>query len=128
VEAIGAALARAPTDGHARANGLWHGVPPRTVRSWRQRFHERAELLTSGLLALTVAWDELPALPLGQGPATTAVAALGAAWWAASRRWPGRVPGPWRLANVVVGSHLLSTRTDLPWAGLMGVPQPVRGP
>ena len=29
---------------------------------------------------------------------------------------------------VVTGGELLSSRVDLPWAGMRGVPRPVRGP
>lgn len=126
VEAIGAALAAdAGAGGGAH---LWADVPARTVRSWRQRFSGRAELLTAGLMAVTTTLARLPALPVERGPVTVAVAAVGAAWWTASRRWPGRVPGPWRLTNLIVGSHLLSTRVDLPWPGPGPAPRPARGP
>lgn len=121
-DAVGAALV-------GRGAELCAGVPARTMRSWRQRFTGRAELLTAGLMALAVTWgDEVPRLPVAEPAATVAIAAVGAAWWAASRRWPGGVPGPWPLANVILGGELLSTRVDLPWAGTRVVPKPARAP
>ena len=126
VEAIGAALAAGA--GPSGAAHLWADVPARTVRSWRLRFDSRAELLTAGLMAVTATLARLPELPVERGPVAVAVAAVGAAWWAASRRWPGRVPGPWRLANLMAGSHLLSTRVDLPWPGPGPAPTPARAP
>ncbi len=49
-------------------------------------------------------------------PEGVAVAAVTAAWVAAKRRFGGQVGALWRLANAVVGGHLLSTNTDPPWA------------
>jgi hypothetical protein len=45
-----------------------------------------------------------------------AVAAARSAWVAARRRFGDGVGGLWRLANAVVGGHLLSTNIDPPWA------------
>jgi hypothetical protein len=97
---------------------LYAGVPGRTVRSWRQRFAERADQLALRLDALCVQWGET--LPLGAevpapGPPRRAVLAMGRFWRAARRRCSGEVPAAWSLANVVVGGQLISTRVDLPW-------------
>jgi len=105
---------------------LYAGVPQRTVRSWRQRFAERAEQLGVRLDALCVQWGE--ALPLrdevpAPSAARRAVLAMGRCWQAARRRCPGEIPPAWSLANVVVGGQLISTRVDLPWPivpGLIG--------
>jgi len=48
-------------------------------------------------------------------PPRAAVEVIGAIWVVASRRRPLHVPPAWRLANVILGSQLLSTRVDLPW-------------
>lgn len=82
-DAVGAGLAPGPTTGRH----LYAGVPARTVRSWRQRFSDRAELLTAGLAAVatTLAYDT-PRLPVPAPPATVAAAAVGAVWRAASQR------------------------------------------
>lgn len=86
-------------------------------------------MLTAGLMAVATTWaGEEPRLALPATPAMLATAAVGAAWWAASRRWPKQVPEPWRLASVLTGGELLTTRVDLPWAGLRGVPRPARAP
>jgi len=127
VEAIGAAVA--PDAAGGRPGPLWAGVPARTVRSWRSRFAERAELLTAGLVAVATTHSGVaPILPVPALATTLAVAAVGAAWWAASQRWPGRIARPWRFANTITGSGLFSTRVDLPWAGLRCVPCPARAP
>lgn len=123
-DAIGAGLV-----GDADGAHLYAGVPARTLRSWRHRFAGRAELLTAGLIAVATAWaGEAPRLALPATPAAVATAAVGAAWWAAGRRWPKRVPGPWRLASVLTSAEMLTTRVNLPWAGLRGVPRPARAP
>lgn len=123
-DAIGAAVV-----GHRAGRHLYAGVPKRTVRSWRHRFAGRADLLVAGLMAVATTWaGETPRLALPATSAMLAAAAVGAAWWAAARRGPQRVPGPWRLASVITGGELLTTRVDLPWAGLRGVPRPARAP
>lgn len=123
-DAIGAGVV-----GHGAGAHLYAGVPARTVRSWRHRFAGRVELLVAGLMAAATTWaGEALRLVLPATPAMLAAAAVGAAWWAASRRGPQRVPGPWRLASVITGGELLTTRVDLPWAGLRGVPRPARAP
>lgn len=113
------------------ARTLYAGVPGRTVRSWRQRFAERAVQLTVRLDALCVQWGGTP--PFGEevpapGPARRAVLAMGRCWKAARRRCPGGVPAAWSLANVVVGGQLISTRVDLPWPIVPGRIGRSRGP
>lgn len=114
---IGAALLGASGIGLPEGAGeLYRDVPGRTVRSWRQRFAQRAEDLWLRFSALTVAWGgELPWThgPVSSSPA--AVEAMGHAWRAAGRRPGSRLPPAWRLANVMVGGQLLYTRVDLPW-------------
>ena len=74
----------ATTAGTARALEL----PRSTLRAWRRRFVERAELLLTGFARAAVALGEdLPRLP-GE-PAAAAIAALGAAWAGALRRFGG---------------------------------------
>ncbi|MDQ6838114.1 MAG: LysE family transporter [Actinomycetota bacterium] len=58
--------------------------------------------------------DPVPRLSGGED--TVAVAAAKAAWSAARRRFGDGVGTVWRLANAVVGGHLLSPNMDPPWA------------
>lgn len=116
---VGAAvLPRLGADVPEGAEGLYAGVPGRTVRSWRRRFAERAGDLALRLDALSVEWGGTIAVcsPEASAPAPRqAVVAMGRLWQAATRRCPGEVPPAWPLANVVVGSQLIGTRVDLPW-------------
>lgn len=86
-----------------------------TVRGWRRRFARRAALLAVGFSRFCVALGDL-APRLSGRPEVVAVAAVRAAWMAARRRFGDEVGALWRLANAVVGGHLLSTNTDPPWA------------
>ncbi|MGO8827503.1 MAG: hypothetical protein ACLQU9_20000 [Acidimicrobiales bacterium] len=99
------------------ARGLCRSVPARTVRSWRQRFSERADDLAVRFMALTAHLGG--ALPFRSAndatPVGRATDAIGFAWLAASRRDDADLPPAWRLANVIVGGQLLCTRVDLPW-------------
>lgn len=117
-QAVGAAVvAYAGVELPAHAEALYAGVPARTVRSWRQRFAGRAEQLWGRLGAVSVGWggrDGLADAP-SSTPVGAAVGAIGAVWRAARRRPDADVPPPWRLANVIVGGRLMSTRVDLPW-------------
>ena len=119
--AVGAAVLApagvALPEGSAR---LFRGVPERTVRSWRQRFGERAVELSALFEALAAERGE-PAPPRRDAsPARQAVLALGR-FWRAARRRVGDVPPAWPLANVVVGSSLLVARVSLPWPGTPGL-------
>ncbi len=93
------------------ATDLYREVPSRTLRSWRQRFAERADELAAILSAFCAAWGGLAprSAPTALGRATESI---GAAWRAARRRWD--VPAAFILANVVLGGQLLSNRVDLP--------------
>lgn len=91
------------------------GLKHTTVRDWRRRFARRAEMLAVGFSRFCVAVGGLAPRLSGQ-PEAVAVAAATAAWVAARRRFGDGVGGLWRLANAVIGGHLLSTNTDPPWA------------
>jgi hypothetical protein len=86
-----------------------------TVRDWRRRFARRAELLAVGFSRFCVALGDL-APRLSGRPEAVAVAAVWWAWVAARRRFGDGAGSRWRLANAVVGGHLLSANMDPPWA------------
>jgi hypothetical protein len=92
---------------------LYESVPERTVRSWRQRFAERADELTRQFAALCVVWGDVPPR-CEDPPATAAIQMIGATWRAVRRRRGHAIPPAWPLANVILGSQLLGTRVDLP--------------
>ena len=117
VSSIGAAvLASCGVELPHGATELYRGVPARTVRSWRQRFAERAVELWGRLEAVTVEWGgELPFLQPVASASERATQAMGPLWKAARARWGMDVPAAWPLANFVFGSGLLATRVDLPW-------------
>lgn len=118
VSAVGAGVvAHAGIDLGERATGLYAGVPARTVRSWVQRFAERAEQLWGLLAAVSVSWggDDGIGEAAAPSPAGYALGAIAALWRGARRRPEADVPPAWRLANVMVGGRLMSTRVDLPW-------------
>ena len=112
--AIGAAiLAHAGQPVPAGASRLYERVPERTVRSWRQRFAERADELARQFAALCVAWGDQPP-KYEPAPVKAAIQMIGATWRAASRRRGHTVPPAWPLANVILGSQMLGTRVDVP--------------
>lgn len=94
---------------------LYEGVSERTVRTWRQRFAERAGELTKCFGALSVAWGEVPS-GYGEPPVKAAIEMIGATWRAASRRCRNPVAPAWHMANIMTGSQLLANRVDLPQA------------
>jgi hypothetical protein len=102
-----------PTD----AAALYAGVPERTVRSWRQRFLERASELSALLNAMAIEWGGRNSLRSRNAsrPGGRAIDAMALAWRAAQRRPSADVPPPWRLANVIVGGELIATRVSLPF-------------
>jgi hypothetical protein len=110
---IGAAvIAHAGHRLEERAAALYLDVPERTVRSWRQRFAEKADELTKRFSALCVEWGGLvPRYP--PAPVPRALVMIGAVEQEA-RRFTGERPPPWRLANIVVGGQLLSSRANAP--------------
>lgn len=109
--AVGAAiLTHAGHEVPARAVRLYERVPERTVRSWRQRFADRADDLAREFAALCVAWGE-PLPRCEEVPVKAAIQMIGAT---SSRRRGRAVPPAWPLANVIFGSQLLGARVDLP--------------
>jgi hypothetical protein len=69
--------------------------------------------LATGFLAATVALgDPVPRLPVGL--VEIALCAIEAVADAARRRL-GAAGDDWRIANLIVGGHLLSTNSDPPW-------------
>jgi transposase-like protein len=115
VEVIGAAVAALSGGAGARTVAVGVGVAHTTVRDWWRRFRVRARLLVGGFSAAMVAVSGT-GLWLCADDGSAAVAAIDGFWAAAVRRWPDRVGSRWRLANVVAGSHVLSTNTDPLWA------------
>jgi hypothetical protein len=115
VEVIGSALETMCGGVGMRRSAGGLGLAHTTVRDWRRRFACRAELLAVGFSRFCVAVGDL-APRIGGRPEAVAVAAAKAAWSAARRRFGDGVGGLWRLANAVVGGHLLSTNMDPPWA------------
>lgn len=91
------------------------GRPHTTVRDWWRRFRSRASMLAVGFSRFCVAVGDL-APRLAGGDAEVAMAAIRGAWSSARRRFGEGVGTVWRLANAVVGGHLLGTNTDPPWA------------
>lgn len=114
-EVIGAGLEAMASGAGARSAAAAAQVPHTTVRDWRRRAEARAQLLTAGFCAATVALGDLvPRLAVSSSlkALTEAVAAaVGAA-----RRRLGALGTDWRIANRIVGGQLLSTNTDPPWA------------
>lgn len=92
-------------------------VPARTVRSWQERFAERAPEFALHFAALCVEWGGFLSFPPPCHPTPThhALDSIGQVWRALNRRPDSDLPPAWRLANVIIGSQLLSTRVDLPW-------------
>jgi hypothetical protein len=114
VEVIGAglkAMAAGASDATvARSGGVHHS----TVRDWRRRGEARAELLTAGFCAATVALGDLvPRLAVTR-VLESLTGAVGAAVRAARHRF-GALGTDWRIANRIIGGHLLTTTMDPPW-------------
>jgi transposase-like protein len=84
-----------------RATAEALGLPSTTVRDWMSRYHERAPSLGRGLMAWAVSQgEEVGCLHADED--WQAVAALGAAWHAWSRRGQSRPTGPWRLWGLAI--------------------------
>lgn len=116
---VGAAvLERFDVEVPAAAAALYAGVPERTVRSWRQRFRERSSELSAVLRGLEIEWGghhDPGRTPNASRAGGWAIDAMVLVWRAARRRPSANVPPPWRLANVIVGGELISTRVSLPF-------------
>jgi hypothetical protein len=110
VEVIGLAVAAMAAGMSARRVAAAARVAHTTVREWRRRFRDRARLLLAAVVGATVAVSGLA--PRHRDGVVGVVEAVEVLRVAAERRWRGRVPSGWRLANVVVGGHLLSTNMD----------------
>ncbi len=113
VEVIGDALEQMITGTAGAVAAAGARVPYTTARDWRRRFLARAKTLASGFLAAVVALGDLVGgVPVGD--ANAALFAIGALAAADHRRF-GSTASPWRVANRIVGGHLLSANTDPPW-------------
>lgn len=115
VEVIGAALAEMASGSGARAAAARAGAPHTTARSWQRRFRSRAPMLTAGFLAVVVGLGDL--VPRGLGGATSAALAAITAAVGAARRRLSALGSHFRVANRIVGGHLVSTNTDPPFRG-----------
>jgi Domain of unknown function (DUF6431) len=115
VEVIGPALEAMCAGAGMRpvAEGL--DLKHTTVRDWRRRFAQRASSLAIGFCRYVVALGDV-APRLSGAVEEVALGAIRSAWAAAGRRFGQQVEVLWRLANAVVGGHLLSTNMDPPWA------------
>lgn len=111
VDVIGLAVAAMVAGVGARRVAAAARVGHTTARDWRRRFRDRAVLLSARLVAATVAVSGL-APREDHHVVRGVVEVVEALVVAARRRWPGRVPTGWQLANVVVGGHLMSTNMD----------------
>lgn len=115
VEVIGAgieALAGGASDATVARNA---DVPSSTVRDWRRRGEARAGLLSAGFCAATVALGDLVPMVVATGMFGALLGAISAAVRAARRRL-GALGTDWRIANRIIGGHLLSTNTNPPWS------------
>lgn len=115
VEGVGLALSAMLSGVSAGRVAVAAGVGHSTARSWRARFRCRAGSLLAGLVAAVVAVSGLA--PREHRDAELGVVEVVELLRAvAERRWPGQVGTRWRLANVMVGGHLLSTNMDPLWS------------
>lgn len=113
IEVIGHSIGQMADGATAAASARSTGLPYTTVRDWRRRFVSRAQLLAAGFFAATVALGDLvPRMPADT--VSAAVCAIGAAARAFRRRF-GVAGGDWRLANLIVGGHLISANSEPPW-------------
>ena len=120
VAVIGAALlAKATGQGH-RPIAARLGRPATTVRDWLRRFAARAGALRALFTALALRLDPgLDPPPPAGSVVADAVAAIGSATSAATRRFGPRPP--WPRVAVATSGRLLSPgsiNTSSPWAAL----------
>jgi hypothetical protein len=96
-----------------------HLVPFSTARDWRRRHRRRGASLLAQFTELAVGLgDRLESLPMAVEAA--AMAALGAAWRQALRRWGELVPELWRFWNAVCGGSALANNTSSPLSAARG--------
>jgi len=115
-EVIGAGIdAMASGAGARSAAAQCPGVPHTTVRDWRRRLASRAPMLTAGFWAACLAWGDLVPRVVVSDALPVLCAAITAAVAAARRRF-GAEGSRWRIANRIIGGHLISTNTDPLWA------------
>lgn len=115
IEVIGSVLEQAAE--HRRIAELARAidVPQTTASDWWQRFKSRAELLAVGFGRFCVAVGGLAPRLVGSD-AEVAVGAIRAAFLAAARCFGDQIGTPWRFANAVIGSELLSTNMNPSWS------------
>lgn len=90
------------------------GVPYTTARGWVRRFAVRAVWLGTGFAALAVDLGG-PAITPPGGAARFALAAIGAAFAAASALPGWLAAGPWRFASAVSGGRLIAANITSPF-------------
>src|SRR5262245_38106805 len=114
-ETIGAVLAQvAGGAGGVRPAAARAGVPYTTARGWVRRFRSRAPALGAGFAALAVELGGdvvAPAADAGR----FAVAAVGAAFAAASALPGWLAAGVWRFASAVSGGRLIAANITSPF-------------
>jgi hypothetical protein len=115
IEVIGAGIEAMAKGVGARSAAAVAGVPHTTVRGWRRRLVSRAQVLTLGFWAACVALGDLVSRSVATGILSFLGAAIAAAVGAARRRF-GAQGSDWRIANRIIGGHLISTNMDPPWA------------
>ena len=114
-EVIGAGVEAMANGVGSRSTAAVTGVPHTTVRDWNRRLAFRAPMLTVGFWASCVALGDLVPRVVTTGSLAVLSAAITAAV-AAARRRLGAEGSHWRIANRIIGGHLISTNTDPPWA------------
>lgn len=90
------------------------GVPHTTARGWRRRFGVRARQLAVSFAALTVELGGEAQAPIGDD-AVWALAAIRAAFRAASALPGWLAVGCWRFVSAVTGGALIATNTTSPY-------------
>jgi len=115
VESIGAvleAVTAGPSGVRPAAAGV--DVPHTTARGWVRRFVARAAEMSVGFAALAVELGGEVVTAIGD-VSGRALAAIGAAFRAASALAGWGALGCWRFASAVSGGRLLATNTNTPY-------------
>jgi len=115
IEVIGAGIEVMAVGVGTRGAAAVTGVPHTTARDWRRRSVSRAPMLTAGFWAACVGLGGLVPRFVATGALSVLSVAVAAAV-AAARRRLGSHGSQWRIANRIIGGHLISTNTDPPWA------------